>query len=340
MGFPVTDLDEELSDTYTATKEKEKVLKDYAGRFTEKTHVIVDGKPVNIRVQLNTKGPYNITWLWDMTYRANGLTEFKVSYPMNPQYSSADGSGDFLKFGYITHTGAYWAKPIKLAIFEFDDPSLVKMIRDYPPGLYKDDRNNGVNVTWSITPRPYNVDVAKGRIVWVRRNWTPKKGGDDIEVDREWEYTLQLGPDGGIPDDFWCMSDDSGKPDSDLNKASSQILDNVTVRSLEANALRNGEESRDETPDFKAYAPHERAEIKSKFLRYLRNYMAARHGHVFQNEEMRSCFSDVKKDEDSWSATELANIKFIRNAEARANHAYRAEIAKLKTVDPATVVSW
>lgn len=299
MGFPIG---------YYVTDENEPSLKEYADKFQKETVVTVDGNIITSNKNLNDKGKYPITITWSMTYAPKKITPFVVEYPIDKKRFSGDGIGSSVEFRYITHTGAYWAKPIKEAVIEYVDKDLVEMITKYHQGTYWNEDDDEILLKYNIGPSPYIINEEESKLVWTRRDWTPKENLDDINVSVSWHYSYdgrevvktfdeddyQGEPSPGFMD-YWCgkIADEKQVPSHfaeaiKLNKT--QLTDDVWERIIKKAMFHKANPNRSYIME-----NFDMLDFQAQLSRYLRNYIAAEHGHKFKNPELRECFKSVVK---------------------------------------------
>lgn len=190
MGFPLR---------LSADSPNYQSREEYLAEFSRNFRVEVNDVTVSTKYILEESIRYPIVFTWDMTFPARKTTEYTVQYPLTFSIDEADhelGSGRSgyqlsRSFTYISHTGAYWAKPIKLAKFEYCDKGLVELMQRAPTGEICTEKRDSSNDTslvttildrWSVKPKPYKIDADKGCIVWTRKEWAPRISDDDIAV--------------------------------------------------------------------------------------------------------------------------------------------------------------
>ena len=191
MGFPLyyNEIAERTSDN--------KYHEEYIQNFTNNFEVEVDDEKVNATPIANAIGPYTVVYTWEMSFPPMKTTEYSVEYPLAVSDRGADygtdeddtvgGSKQTRSFTYITHTGAYWAKPIHEATFEYCSASLIKFMGSAPDGETSEVRETAQTYYsqrrgWTVNPKPYEIDNEDHCIVWKRQDWLPKKKVDDIKV--------------------------------------------------------------------------------------------------------------------------------------------------------------
>lgn len=312
MGFPI-DYSEALR------KWGEQSERQYVEYFTKEFNVRVNGEKVPVRQSKDASGVYSLVFLWDILFPQQKTIEISVEYPFKASEHGADGedSSSYERvFRYITHTGAYWAKPIQQATFEYCSDNFMSIMLDSPSGSSSKPediaKTTWRDVSWWVKPKPYNVDRAAKCIIWKRSNWTPVKGADDIEVGNTYRiYGVVANP--FLPSaylDRWC-----GKGENTNYK---QFGEKVGIRSTPFsdeyfNSLKKkaffypeteeSSESNDGTVSLSN-------EINALLLRYLRNYIYAVHGHQFKDQQLASCFSSIKH-ADQWTDIEKSNVEAI-----------------------------
>jgi hypothetical protein len=338
MGFP-------LKNGYGQKDDKERI--DYFNSMTSKIKVTSNNKTLKYEIKENDGEFYRLIIMWDMTFPPGDLTEFIVTYPKDSTWQSADGLGESFNFSYITNTGSYWARPIEDATFEYYDKELIDFITTFPSGEWWSDNDTLIDVTYSISPQPYTLDQKTGKIVWNRHNWVPKKNRDEINVKIGWKYKFEYEQRevDGAGDwrsnlDRWC-----GQPEPTKEADSKQFAE---VIGLETTKFDNklftiglGNKSklyggiyyqaelygstRGVLPAYK----HINIAFKLELLRYLRNYIAARHGHVFKDGNFADCFANIKQ-KKNWADTEKANLELIKQLETELSREYNKALKELE----------
>lgn len=192
MGFPL-----KYDEATLQSQSRGSFVDDFSKKFiVEINDVKATSKPL-----VDGAGQYTIVYTWEMTFPGMKTTKYTVEYPLTislramdhggDEESSRSGSEESRSFTYITHTGAYWAKPITNATFEYCSDHLVRLMLRAPSGEIsteeKTRRENILEVStvadgWSVKPRPYEINTDEGCVVWTRQNWTPRNPEDDIIV--------------------------------------------------------------------------------------------------------------------------------------------------------------
>lgn len=305
-------------------------------KVSSRVRITSDGKPFPLEMREQEKGPYRVTFLWEMQFPAGKLTEFTVRYPMDRTWGSADGSGENSEFVYITHTGASWARPIEEAVFEYYDEDLVDFITSYYPGLWWEDDKTQLDVRYVVSPQPYSLDTGEGKIVWKRTDWVPRKNRDDIRVSMEWRY--RVGAPGvdthtSDPSSFGLLCGDPYPEEEERSKqfAETTGLETVkyTAQSFEREILGKAGEYRKRREVYPALSEHMRLAEKLEVLKYARNYFAARHGHVFKDDVLSECYRNVRQ-KKNWTEAEKANLQLIRDLEKTISAEYREALGRIK----------
>jgi hypothetical protein len=260
-----------------------------------------------------------------MSFPAMKTTKYTVEYPLkvsekgeDEELGSSHGGSEYSRsFKYITHTGAYWAKPIHKATFEYCSDSLVKFMLRVPSGETTNDQStpNLYSTStdgWSVQPKPYEINAEKSCIVWTRENWQPKKQIDDIKVStysRSYsEEREELKPDMLLRN--WCGTSSYGDKAPHLaeylNITEKKITSEMyySIRQIAyfypANKMnKQFDEKASEVPAGIGNA------YQSLLLWYLRNYIYAVHGHVFKDQQLAQCFQNVIKS----ASTQLSGVE-------------------------------
>lgn len=68
---------------------------------------------------------------------------------------------------------------------------------------------------------------------------------------------------------------------------------------------------------------------KLEVLKYVRNYLAARHGHTFKDEGLAECYRNVKP-KKNWSDAEKANLQLIQELEKTLSIEYKQALSGIK----------
>ena len=173
----------------------------YAKEFTVK----VNGKKVPVSSSRDFYGVYSLMFSWDMTFLPRKTVEVVVEYPHNAYVNGGDGEGrSYYKkiFRYLTHTGAYWAKPIGQAVFEYCSHDIVGLMHRSPEKSESPTERGTTtswrDETWWVLPDRYEVNEKTKCIVWKRAKWMPTKD-DDIEVGKSVQEGSYSGDRTGIP---------------------------------------------------------------------------------------------------------------------------------------------
>jgi hypothetical protein len=308
----------------------------FASKINSAVSITSQGKAFKLEMKEQEKGPYRLTFLWEMTYPAGKLTEFTVKYPMDRNWHSADGSGEHAEFVYITHTGASWARPIEEALFEYYDDDFVKFITNYYPGPWWEDDKTQLEVHYVVSPQPYAIDLEQGKIVWQRRNWTPRTNKDDIRVSLGWKYNVGApGVDTHTSDPssfgLLCGDEYPGDDGRAQHFAETTRLESVKYnrQTFQDEIFHKAYEYRKRYESNPAIAAHMELAEKLEVLKYVRNYLAARHGHTFKDEGLAECYRNVKP-KKSWSDAEKANLQLIQELEKTLASEYRKALSAIK----------
>jgi hypothetical protein len=256
---------------------------------------------------------------------------------MDRTWGSADGLGENSAFVYITHTGATWARPIEEALFEYYDRDFVKFVTSYFPGLWWENEQTQLDVRHVISPQPYALDLEEGKIVWQRTNWVPRTVKDDIRVSLDWKYRV------GAPGVDTHTSDPSSfellcgmqNETADLEKIPhfGEAIRIDTVKydktAFERTIYQEAGKYQERSGKYPAIAAHMALAEKLEVLKYLRNYLSARHGHVFKKDELSGCYRDVKV-KKSWSPAEKENLALIQELEKPLAREYREAVRQIR----------
>ena len=319
MGFPVKFFGLEAD-------EKQNYTNDYTNKFLRSFEVRIGSVTVKPEFTKGKKGSYPYVYTWTMLFLPHSLIDFTVTYLMYPSHVGRPGAEDTRKFTYITHTGSNWAGPINTADLHFCDQGLLKFIRT-PPGEYW--AENGMityGISWEVRPTPYSINEETSCIEWHRTNWKPVKNVDDIIVN----YSFTSGTDyrsGGVepcwdgdcenvkePKNFdleaimdnWCKAGDV-TPFAETTSITQLNINDSIFDGIESDAYFRYD------PVFQTYntlPEHLRTDYQLLLLRYLRNYIFARHGHKFKDERLGACFSGITQ-ALTWNAAEKINVDWM-----------------------------
>lgn len=345
MGFPLE------------YRENGRNYSSYIDDVYDRFSVYVNGVKAPAGLSKNLEGDYPIIILWDMTYQANAETVFKVEYPMLPKEESGDipgvGSQDSWDFKYITHTGAYWARPIVKATFRFCDRDFVVQATKHREGSYVEWGNGGWSYEegdFSISPKPYAVDSENSCIVWERSNWVPQKNVDDISVYiRKYSADYSIGVSDKEFMDSWCgidsrhknsfyMETGLGKINNDQYFSQFASLSEEKFTKDKLNYLTKlayiyagggPEENGDWVDTFYRLPEHLNTDYKLLLLSYLRNSIFAKYGYKFKDEKLKACFSNIVSVDGQLNAIEAENVVAIKKLEdelTRANKKAWSEV--------------
>lgn len=281
--------------------------------------VLVNGKKVPTTVTCASTGDYSTVINWTMSYLANQVTQFTVKYPHSgSMLGGGEGSNfsDRRYWSYIVHTGAYWAKPIGKAQFEFCGEPVKTYCKD-PNGITTWDADGStqyIKRIISIKPKHSLVDCSSNCIKWQKINWIPNKA-DDIEV--AYEIISEGFYDGFIGGDpeadllsLLCANGayDVTKHFGEVANISNIALNEENIEDVYWAAEGGGE-------FIPAHPDHVTVIRRLTFYRYLRNWIAAVHGHEFKDTKLKECFKTVKKLSSSYSSIELNNLEFLKKQE-------------------------
>lgn len=317
MGFPI-DYSEAMA------KWGEQSGKQYEKYFAKEFRVSVDGEKVLAKSSKDYHGVYSLVFLWDMTFPAKKAVEMLVEYPLMASSKGEDGEdSSFYKetFRYITHTGAYWAKPIQQATFEYCDEYFISTILESPSGKASKaedfEQTSWREETWWVKPKPYVVNKENKCIVWKRSNWTPVKD-DDIEVGKTIRtYSTTASP--FLPSAYlerWCSGGEvsSYKQFGEIVDIRTTMFTEDYFNSIQKKAFFFPDSA--ESSGSASVNVSLSMDIQTLLLRYLRNYIYAVHGHQFKDQQLAACFNNVKTD-DNWTAVEKSNVDVILHLEKK-----------------------
>ena len=329
MGFPV--------DVYNIPRDPA------AAGHIPNVKLTIEGKNTAFTVHHPDKGPYHELYMWKMTFPANQTTHYRLQYPLETTYSESAASVESESFEYITHTGAYWGKPIGEAHFLYCDglkEDLAQM-KQIAKGSYHSvhwDDNGHAKKTSSIDiiPTP-DSSIDSNCVEWTRTNWTPERGVDDIRI--TWNTSIILSNE---PVDSSCSPICTPPVDETLailarnrNKIALPNDQNILTDSIYS-AFRkrlfhfivtNAEAPSSEYLSYDNMLPHLLAEFDVNIYRYLRNRIMARHGHQFEDSQLRECFKGIEQS-DVWTDVDKKNMAFIKKREKQAKARYRRERKK------------
>jgi len=278
--------------------------------------VLVNEQRVSTTFTCNPNGDYPTVINWMMSYPANKMTRFTVKYP---HFGSSLGGGegftvnDTKNWSYIVHTGSYWAKPIGKAHFEFCGEPVKTYCKD-PNGITTWDADGSTQYSKRmafIRPQHSFVDCKSSCIIWNRSNWTPLKT-DDIEVAYEIItnnlYSGFIEEDPGTDLLSSLCAHKKHKHFGEVANISSTALNEENIEDVYWAAEGGGE--------YLPAMPDNVTVIRRlAFYRYLRNWIAAVHGHDFNDEKLKKCFESVRTEKAPYSSIELNNIQFLKKQE-------------------------
>ncbi len=318
MGFPLE---------YKSYVQDKARVQEYTKQLLDKFDVEVDGEDVEARLTNDMTNDYPIVINWEMDYPSQTVTEFAVSYPMHSSQGGSDnpgiGSDWSQSFRYITHTGAYWAGPIKEALFEYCDKG-APLLQRSPSGHEQYWSDGGNKETWAsvnVSPSPYRLK--DGCVIWERRDWTPTQ---DIAIENKGGYSHYRPESQEDIFDKWCgLSKDNeykGKQFAALVKLAEIPLTKATYAKLidESHQYLTGESERcngDWCDPFYEYPQHLKTDYELILLRYLRNSIFAQHGYAFKDDQLKKCFANVQQKSPNLSTVEKANLEFIQSLETQ-----------------------
>ena len=307
------------------------------------TQLTVEGTAVPFTVEYHAEGDYSEIYQWKMTFPAGKTTHYRLRYPLQHTVTMSDGIGDDTLFEYVTHTGAFWAKPIGRARFLYCNPVLenlpaMKQESDGSLGWhYWDEFDQYMHETLEIRPRPFSFDKEMRCIEWTRTNWTPQKDVDDLQVkwsdhhamkilSSEYEYMPCCSPSVASTLEILCQhGSEIGIPKNEvvLTEDGIAALHNQTYEYMASHGLG--------VPkyfySYKDMPRHHDAEFDVHIYRYLRNRIMARRGHTFQDIQLRECFKGIEQS-DAWTEVDKKNMVFIKKREKQAKARYRRELDK------------
>lgn len=313
----------------------------YIEDFKDKFDVSVDGNKVTATSSGKGTGVYNTVYTWDMTFPPMKTTQYTVKYPMTVSDKGQDhGEGDSdggsegsHSFTYITHTGAYWAKPIGDATFEYCSEKLIKFILSAPTGEISEVRETALTYDshtegWSIKPKPYDINNEKGCIVWRRQNWLPKKYDDDIQVStyiKTIGYQKTPSVENEVHQDAlmkkWCGASVDGIKNYHFGQDANVQERELSTKTYNAIAKKAYtyplfNDDKNFTKEFHGLSVQTQTNYHLLLLRYLRNYIFAVHGHVFKDQKLAQCFQSVNKvTSQNLTAIEKKNIDWLSDYE-------------------------
>ena len=294
----------------------------------KEVRVLVDGKPVPVSVSCPKKKGDNLGVIkWSMTYPAGAKTHFSV---VHPQKGALTGGGEGTSYSittywsYIVHTGAYWSRPIGKARLEFCGPPVATYCRN-PKGT----RTWNADGLWqydkalsSIKPQQSSTDCVKSCLVWERTDWVPTKN-DDIEVGYSYSsdtVSSVAGMDASFLEiDPYCVSSQVAKANHKIRHFAEStplaiaLLDNNNLEDIFAVAA--GQRLWLTSSDLENLPEHVISRLRLSLYRYLRNWLAANHGHEFKDPKLRACYETVPKRTTPFSAIELKNMEFLKKQE-------------------------
>lgn len=325
MGFPIKGLFAGGRQNPYGEKNELKELPECLDK--KEVRVLVDGKSVPVSVTCPKKGDYSTVIKWSMTYQAGAKTHFSVEHP---QKGSSTGGGegtsysDTTYWSYIVHTGAYWARPIGKARLEFCGPPVATYCKD-PKGTRTwdtDGLRHYDKTLSSVKPQQTSTDCEKSCLVWERTNWVPTKN-DDIEV----SYALSSdevfsvsGMDASYLEiDTYCVSSQEVKINPKIWHFAESTP--IATASLDSNSLEDifsvalGQRLWLNSSDLENLPEHVLSRLRLSLYRYLRNWLAASHGHEFKDPKLRTCYETVPKRTPPFSAIELKNMEFLKKQE-------------------------
>jgi hypothetical protein len=326
--------------------------------------VEVEGKRVATRLSYHEGGDYELVVGWRMTYPARAKTKFAVTFPLRLAWESSGGTPPLpntcthIAFKYITHTGAYWGKPIGEATFRFCDARMMQLHREMPDGReWTHDGWTYGDIKWTIRPAPFTVDRAGGCIAWQRASWTPVRDKDDLVVMVE---ATSAGPGGvDLPEedrllDRWCARYrvDYGEAADwprfahrrHFRKAAQHLaveqrvdrrpLDDALLAQIEQKAWDRLRQNKN-TLALASAPPHYRAMVRLRLLAYLRGYFDAIRGHVFEDQRLSACYAARgRRRRGSLTALERQNVLFLRQQEEKTALELKGALPALRRAPP------
>lgn len=331
MGFP-------LSHGYKSEDRptKDEVKISFLEKISAKVKITSNGKSFPLTMNEQDKGSYRVTFLWEMSFPAEKLTEFTVEYPMDRTWGSGDGIGDNSSFIYITHTGASWARPIEEAVFEYHDRDLVDFITSFYPGDWWENEDTQLEIKYVVSPQPFKLDLDEGKIVWRRINWVPRKNKDDIRVAISWRYNVgapKVDTQTGDPSSFGLLCGDEYPGDAGRSKHFAETTKLETVKynqqTFQNEIFYEAYKYRKRYEAYPTISEHMIIAEQLEVLKYVRNYLAARHGHTFKDEGLAECFRNVKP-KKSWSDAEKVNLQLIQELEKSLSVKYKNALGRIK----------
>ena len=316
MGFPLE---------YKSYVQDKAGMEEYTKQLLDKFDVKVNGEAVEARLTKDMTNDYPIVINWEMNYPPQKVTEFAVSYPMHSSRGGSDNPGigsDWSEsFRYITHTGSYWAGPIKEALFEYCDKG-ASVLQQNPSGheqYWSDGGNKRIWASVNISPSPYRMK--DGCVVWERKDWIPTQ---DIAIENKGGYSHYRPESQEEILDKWCgLSKDNdykGKQFSTSVKLAEIPLTKSSYKKLidESHQYLTGESERcngDWCDPFYEYPQHLKTDYELILLRYLRNSIFAQHGYPFKDEQLKQCFVQTQTNGQTLNTVEKANVNFIQSLE-------------------------
>jgi hypothetical protein len=262
-----------------------------------------------------------------MTYPAGARTYFSVSHPHSGSLTGG-GEGtsysDTTYWSYIVHTGAYWSRPIGKARLEFCGPPVATYCKD-PKGTRTwdaDGLRQYDKALSSIKPQQTSIDCEKSCLVWERTDWVPTKS-DDIEVG--YAYSSAGVGEGNLDSsdlgiDWYCVTSQDVKDNPKIWHFAESTP--IATAPLDSNNLEeifdvaagqrfglNDSSVLEDLPE------HVLTRLRLSLYRYLRNWLAARHGHEFRDPKLRSCYETVPKSTAPLTPIELKNMEFLKQQE-------------------------
>lgn len=325
-----------------------------------------DGEPIESALTTQRRSDYQRVIAWSMTFPAKKTTRLVVEHPLfydSIQYEVTGLQAD-IRFDYITHTGAYWAKPIGEATFKFCDEKIMGLIGRFKgkTSVWSEDLGTRYDVRWRATPTP--TKVTRKCVIWTRKKFKPKRGEDDLSIEIDIVDTADTIPSRERMYDRWCgryrWADWDyvastpyylGQEDIPTGEYSAEFaqlarrfavgqtkLDHKRLAQIEAVAFKIIQNTRPDAesdpdapvrvnyPTRKALSRLKRLEFQRELYRYLRNYHFARHGRRFESAQLAQCFANVHVVDAPMSSVGRANVKFL----AAKEKAIRVEYKKLE----------
>jgi len=354
MGFPLSQ--RRVSKPAWAASVDPRQEMDAARRRLRSFSVEVNQQRVPWRLATSVAGDYPTVIAWTMRYPAGKVTQFTVRYPI--LYSWYNRSE--LTFQYITHTGAYWARPIGQATLRFCDRKLMSVYLDLPHGrVWIDGGWRYVTYRWDVAPRDFTVDRKARCLVWQRRNWTPTRADDlHLELGDEPEGNHEFLPEPQKILDTWCAKYDptlhAGLGWPFLHQATRQLgaelrldqrlLDEKRLAAAERAAWARLMYATQMGPELDRASPHLRLLVLQRLLDYLGKYPLGVRGKARLDlgtikytrgddevtHRLGDCFEKGRsRRSGALTAVELRNMAFVRAEGARVKIRLKAALEKL-----------